>query len=104
MVDDNCIFSTRDWLSVISLFELGQKLVQRGHRVTILTGFPKYNVDSKNIPLKYKKHLYLKEEIDGMKVIRLKTLNFPRYIPIARGIDQFLTSFIFLMGGCFKKK
>lgn len=85
-------------------FELGQELVRRGHKVTVLTGFPKYNVDSKNLPLKYKKHLYLKKEISGMKVIRLKTLNFPRYIPIARGIDQFLTSFIFLIGGLALRK
>lgn len=84
--------------------ELGQKMVQRGHQVTVLTGFPKYNIDAKNLPAKYNHRLYLKEEFQGMNILRLKTLSLPRYIPIARGIDQFLASLIFLIGGLALKK
>ncbi len=85
-------------------YELGKKLVERGHKVTVITGYPSYNVDMRKLPLKYKKGICLKENIDGMKVVRLKTLRLPRYIPIARGIDQFLTAFIFFIGGLFLKK
>lgn len=82
-------------------FELGQKLVEKGHEVRVITGFPRYNVNVKNLPQKYRAPLYLKEKIGKLEVIRLKTLSLPRAVPLLRGIDQFVTSFIFLIGGIF---
>lgn len=84
--------------------ELGKKLVERGHKVTVLTGYPRYNVDLQGLPIKYKRGLSLEEEDNGIKVIRMRTFNLPRYIAIARGIDQFITAFLFLLRGLLLKK
>jgi colanic acid biosynthesis glycosyl transferase WcaI len=85
-------------------YELGRKLVARGHEVTVLTGFPRYNIDSSTLPEKYKKRMYLEENMDGIKVIRIRTFNLPRYVAIARGIDQFISACIFCIRGVFFKR
>ncbi|MFA5118282.1 MAG: glycosyltransferase family 4 protein [Candidatus Omnitrophota bacterium] len=85
-------------------FELGKKLASEGHEITVITGFPRYNVDVKSLPPQYRNRLYLREEIAGMNVNRVATMNLPRYIPVARGIDQFIAAFNFLLAGLFLKK
>lgn len=84
-------------------FELGKKLAEKGHEITVITGFPRYNVDPAKLPDKYRRGMYLKEHINGITVIRVRTFNLPRYIAIARGIDQFITAFLFFLGGLFFK-
>ena len=50
-------------------FELAQGLTHNGHKVTVVTNFPWYNL--KTIPEKYHGKLYMKETMDGVDVIRV---------------------------------
>jgi len=50
------------------LFELGRRLVGRGHRVTVLTGFPNYPTGV--IPETYRGRLFQREDMAGMRVVR----------------------------------
>ncbi|MBI4846004.1 MAG: glycosyltransferase family 4 protein [Candidatus Omnitrophica bacterium] len=85
-------------------FELGQRLEQKGHNVTVLTGFPRYNIDKDKLEQKYKQGIFLTEDIKGMKVLRSRLPEFPRYIPILRGMDHLVMAGIFLIRGLFIKK
>jgi colanic acid biosynthesis glycosyl transferase WcaI len=80
---------------------LGGEFVRRGHRVTVVTGFPSYNIDRANLPPKYRSGLTLTESVDGMKVVRIRTIQLPRNIPVLRGIDQIMTSMSFAFAGMF---
>lgn len=51
-------------------FELARGLSARGHRVTVVTGFPWYNLEE--IPERYKKRAFMKEEMDGVTVVRIR--------------------------------
>jgi len=52
-------------------FELARGLSKNGHSVTVVTGFPWYNM--REIPNKYKKKFFMMENGDGFKVIRIKS-------------------------------
>lgn len=84
------------------LYELSEDLVKKKHQVTVITGFPKYYFN-KTVK-KYKRKLFLCEIMNGIKVIRLFCISFNRNIPIIRGLDQFLLSVIFTLGGIFSGK
>ncbi len=74
--------------SAANLFcDLGKKLGQKGHSVTVLTSFPSYHVTGDVKCYKGKK--FIREEIDGLKIIRVKVPQFPRYIPAMRAMWQF---------------
>jgi len=79
------------------LFELSEDLVESGHQVTVVTGFPKHYID--NIDQRYKGKLFLRERMNKIKAIRLLSISFIRHIPVIRGLDQFLLSVIFFLGG-----
>jgi colanic acid biosynthesis glycosyl transferase WcaI len=51
-------------------YELGETLVQRGHEVTVVTGFPRYNVPT--MPAQYQRKLFYREELGGMQVRRVR--------------------------------
>lgn len=73
-------------------YTLAKHLVKRGHEVTVLTGVPRYNVDTKV----YDDYLnrmgqakYLLEELDGIRVIRTKLPLVERKKLFRRGIEHF---------------
>lgn len=82
-------------------YELGGEFVRRGHNVTVLTGYPTYNVDASALPAKYKSGLWLRETMEGMTIVRSRSLQMPRHVPILRGIDQVTTSIAFALAGIF---
>ncbi|MBA4317055.1 MAG: glycosyltransferase WbuB [Flavobacterium sp.] len=82
-------------------FELGRELTQRGHHVTVLTGFPKYHVEKSKVNSELKKSIWVKEKMENMDVIRIRTLDMPRQIPIFRGLDQLTSSIMFFFFGLF---
>jgi colanic acid biosynthesis glycosyl transferase WcaI len=51
-------------------FELARGLAENGHTVTVVTNFPWYNMDA--MPEHYTGKLYMKENLAGIDVIRLK--------------------------------
>ena len=53
----------------VRIFQLGKYLINQGHKVTVVTGFP--NVPQGVIYEGYRRKLYSKETIKGMKVIRV---------------------------------
>ena len=56
-------------------FELCETLVQFGHQVSVITSIPWYNLE--DVDDRYKKRLFLRENIDGIKVIRIANPPLP---------------------------
>ena len=78
-------------------YELSQALAQRGHRVTVLTGFPRYNVREELETYRGKRRLW--EECGGVHVRRVRTPYLPQHIPVARGLDHFLLAATYGLAG-----
>ena len=64
-------------------FEMGETLVQFGHRVTVVTGFPSYNV--RVLPPQYRGRLQFEEDSAGMRVLRVAVPTTSRGSKIKRG-------------------
>lgn len=82
-------------------YGLGSEFVRRGHHVTVVTGFPTYNVDRSTLPAQYKSGLWLREMFEGMELVRSRTLKIPRNLHVLRGVDQITTSLGFTLAGAF---
>jgi glycosyltransferase involved in cell wall biosynthesis len=84
------------------IFELAKLLVHRGHEVTVLTGMPSYPANE--IFVGYKGKVFMKEELDGIKVIRtwLYATKNPGFIP--RLMNYFSFTFSSLLFGTFSLK
>jgi len=80
-------------------YELGKELVKFGDKVSVITGFPRYNINKKDIPEKYRNKFLMKEEKDGIEVYRIKRLNLSRENNVLRGIEQFITAAIYFFRG-----
>lgn len=85
-------------------YELGTELVKRGHQVTILTGYPAYNIDQKTLPAEYRTGWWMKERVNGMEVIRIRTIGMPRQIPVLRGLGQITLSLALSFSGLLRAK
>lgn len=83
-------------------YELGSELVRRGHDVTVLTGYPSYNVDRSKLEPRYRSGLWMEEVISGIRVVRIRTVGMPRHIPVLRGIGQFTHALAQLFSGVFR--
>ena len=82
-------------------YELGSELVRRGHQVTILTGYPTYNIDQSSLPAAYRSGWWMKERVNGMDVIRIRTIGMPRQIPVLRGLGQVTLALALSFSGLF---
>ena len=70
-------------------YELGAALVERGHDVIVLTGFPTYHVQGDDLA-RYQRRLWLTETWDeGIKVTRVAVPQLFRDTPVGRGLWQF---------------
>ncbi len=74
-------------------YELGTALVKKGHGVTVLTSFPSYH--ARGDLGRYRGKRYIEEEMDGVKVVRVRVPQFPRHIPVGRALWQFSLAFKF---------
>lgn len=72
--------------------ELAQELTLRGHHVTVVTSWPRYNLDEEESG---KKHFPYAVE-DGVDVIRVRTLPHHKVNMIVRGISELMLPFLFL--------
>jgi colanic acid biosynthesis glycosyl transferase WcaI len=68
-------------------YELGGRLVAKGHTVTVLTAFPSYHVTGQ---AKRYTGKFVEEQVEGMRVCRVQVPQLPRYVPTMRGVWQFL--------------
>ena len=73
-------------------YELGGKLVAKGHAVTVLTAVPSYHVTGQAKPYVGR---FIEEQVEGMRVCRVRVPQLPRYIPTMRGLWQFCMAFGF---------
>lgn len=83
------------------ILDLGSEFVRRGHNVTVVTGFPSYSFDPSTLPAKYRSGLWMRETVEGIEVVRSRTLHMPRHVPVLRGIDQVATALGFSLAGTF---
>ena len=77
--------------------ELGAALARRGHRVTVLTGFPGYFAPEGQE--RYRGRVRVREQVEGMTVIRTATPHVPRNIPLLRAVWQFSEAAALLSAG-----
>ena len=68
-------------------YELGTALVNMGHQVTVLTSFPSYHAQGDLS--RYRGKRYMEEDVEGIRVVRVKVPQFPRHIPAGRALWQF---------------
>ena len=85
-------------------YELTSGLVSRGHEVTVVTGFPRWRVDRDKLKPEYRRRLLLREEMDGICVLRVATVPLPLQFVVFRGPDHFLIAVSFLLGGLLVKE
>jgi colanic acid biosynthesis glycosyl transferase WcaI len=71
-------------------FELGQELRRQGHEVTVLTGLPRYHVAGPRE--KYRRRVMIKENFQGLQVMRVFNLDIPWNSPLWRGLDQWVSA------------
>lgn len=74
------------------MLELAEELYRRGHRVTVATTWPRYNLDASDKQYRYTE--FMNEH--GIEVMRFKTLRHHNVNYIYRGIAQLLMPFSFL--------
>jgi colanic acid biosynthesis glycosyl transferase WcaI len=70
------------------IHELALTLQERGHKVTVLTGYPRYNLEV--IPPQYRRGLYMQDALDGVPIRRIRIPSLPRGNKIARGVEHFV--------------
>ncbi|MCH8825882.1 MAG: glycosyltransferase family 4 protein [Chloroflexi bacterium] len=78
--------------------ELAEDLTERGHHVSVLTSIPDRNLAESTTR---KQRLYGRETLNGVRVHRVSGLPIGRNIPIVRGLEQFITAFVYLLIGVF---
>lgn len=78
-------------------YELGIELAKHGHRVSVITGMPGYHAQG---PLeKYRGKVWVRENVEGMDVVRVTTPHLPRHLMVGRGLWQLGTAASFLGAG-----
>lgn len=83
-------------------YELGETLVQRGHEVTVVTGFPHYHVSE--MPQQYRGKYVCVEKLGGMKVMRVCAPNVHAKSKLIRGIGQQIAPWMFALLGLREDK
>jgi len=71
--------------------QLAVSLKARGHELTVITGYPRYNISV--MPAQYRYSLLMKDSINGVPVIRIRIPSLPRTSKIARGVEHFVFGF-----------
>lgn len=83
-------------------YELAESLSQKGNSVTVVTGFPRYNVA--NTEARKRQGLWSKEKKGKVEVMRIFIPSMPRHIPLLRGLEHFTVAFSLFLGGFFSRK
>jgi glycosyltransferase involved in cell wall biosynthesis len=79
----------------IRFYEIARELTSRGYQVTVVTTFPSHRMVA--IPKKYRRRLWMREEMEGFKVLRVWA--FPHFS--GRIWKRFITYFSFVFTSIF---
>ena len=82
--------------------ELGVALHQMGHEVTVLSSLPGYHAHGDLNRYRWK--LWVREEMDGLRVVRVAAPRLPRRLVSGRAIWHFGLSIAVLAAGLFLRK
>lgn len=74
-------------------YDLGRVFVERGHRVTVVTGLPSYHAQG-NLS-RYQGQRRMTEEMGGMSIMRTRVPEIARNTPLGRGLWQFSCAAVF---------
>jgi len=83
-------------------YELGQALVARRHHVSVVTGFPSYH--ARGDLSTYQGRLWMREQLAGMDVRRIRVPHIARDTPVGRGLWQFGCALAFGLVGLSMKR
>lgn len=84
------------------VYELSRHWVQQGHEVTVLTGFPNHPTGILHAEYRSKwKRLLYKEQVDGIRVVRVWLLPFPNRKPYERVLNYLSYCFSSSLAGTF---
>lgn len=75
--------------------DLARSLVERGHALTVVTGFPRYNISRRRAGWR----LFRREKLEGIDLVRVQVTPFLSGRQIARKIEYFSVMPAFLLGG-----
>jgi len=68
-------------------YDLGRTFLGQGHTVSVVTGFPGYH--PRGDLSRYERGRFMQEEMDGLRVARVRVPEIARNTPIGRGLWQF---------------
>ncbi len=83
-------------------YELAESLSQKGNSVTVITGFPRYNVSKAESGRRA--GLCSVEKMGKIDVMRVFIPSMPRNVLFLRGLEHFTVAFSLFWGGLFAKK
>jgi len=83
-------------------YNLGRILTKKGYDVTVITGFPRYNV--KVLDEKYRNKFFFRETIDGISVLRVPILPFLKRTLFVRKMEYFFLPIGLFVGGLIAGK
>lgn len=83
-------------------YELAESLTQKGNAVTVVTGFPRYNV--KKADVSKGNGWWSKERMGNIEVVRILIPSMPRNVLFLRGLEHFTVAFSLFWGGLFARK
>src|SRR5262245_47806277 len=67
-------------------YDLGTTFLRRGHRVSVVTGFPSYHAQGDLS--RYEGRRWMVEEVGGLRVTRIRVPEIARNTPVGRGLWQ----------------
>lgn len=80
-------------------YELAQSLVASRHTVTVITALPRQRLGDQVLDDRYRRQLLLREELSGIRVVRVATLPLPLTMPLTKGLDHFSIASSYLAAG-----
>jgi glycosyltransferase involved in cell wall biosynthesis len=81
------------------MYELAERLAADGHTVTVITAMPRQRLGDQKLDARYGHRLLLRETVNGIQVLRVRTLPLPLSFPLTKGLDHFATPLAYLTAG-----
>lgn len=80
-------------------YDLARDLVAAGHQVTVIVAQPRQRLGEQKLAEHYNKRWIVREQMDGIDVVRPAAVPMPLTNPIAKGLDHVLLAVVYLIAG-----